>query len=310
MAAGVYPKVKSQLMNKTAIGIDIGGTYVKGVLIRGTEIISRSRLETRAGDQDWPENIARMYRELSENAAESVASVGLSAPGIAGRDNRSIAYMPGRLQQLEGFDWSDYLGTGVRVLNDAHAALWAEAQWGSGQGRSNLIMITLGTGVGGGLLLNGQLHQGFLQRAGHVGHVSVDAASTIAGITGTTGSLENAIGEASLKQRSLGRFSSSLELVKAYRNGDSWATYLWLDSVRKLALGIVSFCNTFSPEQVILAGGITKAGEDLLDPLASFLDLYEWRPDGQATPVVLAKFEDYAGAIGAALYAARAGLNQ
>lgn len=290
-------------MNKSAIGIDIGGTYVKGVLIRGMEIISRLKLETRAGHDNWPENIAELYRELSKIAAENVSSVGLSAPGIAGEDNHSIAYMPGRLQQLEGFDWPDFLGTEVRVLNDAHAALWAEAQWGSGRGSSNLVMITLGTGVGGGLLLNGQLHQGFLQRAGHLGHVSIDAGSTIAGITGTTGSLENAIGEASLKQRSLERFSSTLALVKAYRAGDSWATYLWLDSVRKLALGIVSFCNAFSPERVILAGGITKAGDDLLKPLTSFLDLYEWRPGGRATPVVLAQYEDYAGAIGAALYA-------
>lgn len=287
------------------MGIDIGGTYVKGVLIEDGQITGRLKLATRDGQEDWQETIAEMHRQLAERAQTPVDNVGLSAPGIAATDHRSIAYMPVRLQGLESFDWSDFLNTNVYVLNDAHAALWAEAQWGAGKGRANLVMITLGTGVGGGLLLNGQLHQGFLQRAGHLGHISVDASSITPSITGITGSLEDAIGEASLAQRSLQRFTSTFELVQAHRSGDPWATYLWLDSVRKLALGIASFCNAFSPDLVILAGGLTKAGADLLEPLSAFLDLYEWRPGGQATPVRLAQFEDYAGAIGAALYAAR-----
>lgn len=285
------------------MGIDIGGTYVKGILIANGAVVHQLKSETQDGREDWQQAISAMYRSLCGEAGAPVQRVGLSAPGIAAAGNRSIAYMPVRLQGLEGFDWSDYLGVDVLVLNDAHAALWAEAQWGSGKGFRNLVMITLGTGVGGGLLLNGQLYQGFLQRAGHLGHISVDASSITPSITGITGSLEDAIGEASLAGRSLGRFASTLELVNAHRAGDHWATYIWLDSVRKLALGVASFCNAFSPDRVILAGGITKAGEALLGPLSSFLDIYEWRPGGQATPVVLAEFQDYAGAIGAALYA-------
>lgn len=290
-------------MKQTRMGIDIGGTYIKGVLIQDDEIRSQLKMETRDGRDGWQETIGEMFRELNNVAETSVEKVGLSAPGIVSADNRSIAYMPVRLQGLEGFNWSDFLGADVYVLNDAHAALWAEAQWGAGKGKPNLVMITLGTGVGGGLLLNGQLYQGFLQRAGHLGHVSVDASSITPSITGITGSLEDAIGEANLGARSLQRFTSTFDLVQAHRAGDSWATFLWLDSVRKLALAIASFCNAFSPDLVILAGGITKAGEDLLGPLASFLDLYEWRPGGEATPVELARFEDFAGAIGAALYA-------
>ncbi|PHN07843.1 ROK family protein [Flavilitoribacter nigricans] len=289
-------------MKQIRMGIDIGGTYVKGVLIEADEITCRLKMETRDGREDWQRAIADMHRELTKKASGPVEAIGLSAPGIASADNRSIAYMPVRLQGLEGFNWSDYLAVEVHVLNDAHAALWAEARLGTGKGKSNLVMITLGTGVGGGLLLNGQLYQGFMQRAGHLGHISVDAASITPSITGITGSLEDAIGEAGLAARSLQRFTSTFDLVQAHRAGDSWATYLWLDSVRKLALAIASFCNAFSPDLVILAGGITKAGEDLLQPLATFLDLYEWRPGGRSTPVKLAEFQDYAGAIGAALY--------
>ena len=85
--------------------------------------------------------------------------------------------------------------------------------------------------------------------------------------------------------------------------GDTWATYVWLTSVRKLALGIASFCNAFSPELVVLAGGIIKSGDSLMEPLSSFMELYEWRPGGQATPIKPARFQEYAGAIGAALFA-------
>ena len=147
------------------------------------------------------------------------------------------------------------------------------------------------------------MQQGYLQRAGHLGHISIDSNFETQDITGISGSLEDAVGEATLAKRSLGKFNSSKELVDAYLAGDTWATFVWLTMIRKLALGIVSFCNTISPDLVVLAGGITKANEHLLGPLSTFLDLYEWRPGGQATPIKLADYEEYAGALGAALFA-------
>jgi glucokinase len=290
-------------MKRNHIGIDIGGTNVKGVLIRNEEIIDQKTYETRDGTDHWQESIADLFAELKGKSEDEIGTVGLSAPGIAAGNNRSIAYMPGRLQGLENFDWSDYLNEEVYVLNDAHAALWAEARWGAGKGIRNIVMITLGTGVGGGLLLDGKLHEGFLKRAGHLGHVGIEASDNFPSTSGITGSLEEAIGEVSLPRRSLHRFTKTSELVKAYKRGEIWANYVWLTSVRKLALSIVSFCNAFSPELVVIAGGITKAGEDLQIPLREFLDLYEWRPGGQATPITIARYQDYAGAIGAALYA-------
>lgn len=285
------------------IGIDIGGTNVKGVLIQGENIIEKITRDTQRQDENWHDSIAGVFKTLKEKAKSPILSVGLSAPGVANEDNRCIAFMPERFKGLENFVWGDFLGTGVLVLNDAHAALWAEAKWGVGKGLSNLVMLTLGTGVGGGLLIDGKLHQGFMKRAGHLGHVSINATDTITSIAGTPGSLEDAMGEISLVHRSKNRFSNTHALVNAYNNGDTWATYVWLTSVRILAVSIISFCNAFSPDLVILAGGITKADQDLLEPLKDFMDIYEWRPGGQATPIRIAKYEDYAGAIGAALYA-------
>lgn len=285
------------------IGIDIGGTHVKGVLIREDRVEHQLSRATLDGEANWQKIVAEVYRELKHLAGDQLSGIGLSAPGIVDPDNRAIAYMPVRLQGLERFIWSDFLDWDVHVLNDAHAALWAESRWGVGKGIDNQIMLTLGTGVGGGILIEGRLLQGFLQRAGHLGHISIDAASEIPSITGITGSLEDAIGEASLSRRSLGRFQSTYDLVQAHLAGDTWATYLWLDSVRKLSLAIVSLCNALSPELIVLAGGITKAGPILTDTLRAFMDLYEWRPAGRVTPIVIAQFEDYAGAIGAALFA-------
>ena len=288
---------------KASVGIDIGGSYIKGVIIREQEVTYRYTKETRDGENEWQQEVAAMLDILKQQLGGIVKTVGLSAPGITDPGNRTINFMPGRLRGLEYFDWSGFLKQDVHVLNDAHAALLSESRWGVAKGIANVVMLTLGTGVGGGLLVNGKLYQGFLHRAGHLGHVAVDVSHESRGITGTSGSLEDAIGEATLAQRSLGRFNSTLELLAAFRKGDTWATYLWLTAIRKLALAIVSFCNGFSPEMVVLGGGMINAGDDLLKPLSDFMELYEWRPGGKATPVKPARFQEYAGAIGAALFA-------
>ena len=285
------------------LGIDIGGTNVKGVLIKDDQIINMITRDTQRQDENWHDSIAGVYRELTQMTAESIESIGLSAPGVANENNRCIAFMPERFKGLEGFVWGELLGRDVLVLNDAHAALWAEAKWGEGKDFNNIVMLTLGTGIGGGLLIDGKLHQGFMKRAGHLGHVSINAYDHASSIAGTPGSLEDAMGEITLAHRSKNRFQHTHALVKAYKEGDTWATYVWLNAVRILSVSIVSFCNAFSPDLVVLAGGITKAGNDLLKPLNDFLDIYEWRPGGKSTPIKIARYEDYAGAIGAALYA-------
>lgn len=290
-------------MKEAYVGIDIGGTYIKGVLIEENEVRYQTTIETKDRQGQWQQATAELLDDLTGNTVLPINCVGLSAPGLTDSENRSISCMPGRLQGLEHFGWSDFLNQDVHVLNDAHAALVSESQWGVAKGVPNVVMLTLGTGVGGGLLTNGQLQQGFLHRAGHLGHISIDSSSEQRDVTGITGSLEDAVGEATLSQRSLGKFDNSSDLVKAYLAGDTWATYVWLTTVRKLALGIVSCCNIISPDLVVLAGGITKAKEHLLEPLSTFLDLYEWRPGGHATTIKLAKFKEFSGAIGAALFA-------
>ncbi len=199
--------------------------------------------------------------------------------------------------------WGEYLGLPTRVINDAHSALMAEAAFGVAKGHKNVVLVTLGTGVGGGLLINGELYQGLSQMAGSIGHITVNVHDDECSIVGAPGSLEYAIGNYSIERRSRGRYASTWELVEAYRKGEPFATYLWLASVKALAVGLSSLVNTFSPDCIVLAGGITLADDALFEPLLAFMDVYEWRPGGKTTPIVQAHFGDMAGAIGAAGFA-------
>jgi glucokinase len=165
------------------------------------------------------------------------------------------------------------------------------------------LLVTLGTGVGGGLLINGQLYQGMFQMAGHIGHTTVDGESTLRDITNMPGSIEDAIGNNTLSERSHGRYTSTEALIADFRNGDHFAAWVWLTSVRKLAVCIASATNLLSPEAVILSGGIVQAGVSLIEPLQEFLSFYEWRPGGKQTLIKIAEFTDRAGAIGAAGFA-------
>lgn len=315
MAAGKYQKGSSEqrYISKPTIsqhfmyyiGIDLGGTNIKGILIDAAgEVLKQHYIATQDDPHGkWRENVLEMVLYLQNYLQKPITAVGLSAPGLPDAQNACIAFLPNRLVGLENFVWGEHFGLPTYVVNDAHSALMAEARFGVLKLYRNAVLLTLGTGVGGGILINGQLYQGLSQMAGHLGHISLDADNQELSIVGMPGSLEYAIGNYSVGTRSQGRYSSTWELVEAYRRGEHFATWVWLSSVRKLAVAIASLANAFSPEAIVLAGGITLADEALFVPLQAFLDLYEWRPGGKQTPIMQAHFGDMAGAIGAAAFA-------
>ena len=292
---------------RKAIGIDLGGTNIKGVLIdEQGEILYQTRKAT-VGEEDgvWQQNVKELYRELQKFDPDSKIQIGLSAPGLANESNTFINFLPNRLPGLERLDWSTFLGKETWVLNDAHAALMAEASFGVMQGMKNAILLTLGTGVGGGLLLDGKLYQGLAQMAGHIGHTAIQSGMDDLSLLGIPGSLEYAIGNYSIAKRSQGIYQSTYELLEEYQRGETFAKWMWLDMMRTLSLAICSLANIFSPEAVVLSGGLTHAGDSLFVPLQDFVDRYEFRPNGKQTKIIKAKFEDFSGAIGAAAFALR-----
>jgi len=288
-----------------AIGIDLGGTNIKGVLLnQAGNIIHDTQIKTNETEPAWWKNAVKDAVELlSKKASIERPPIGISAPGLASDNNECIRLMPGRLKGLEHFIWSNFLQAPALVLNDAHAALMAEAKFGSGKGYRNIVMLTLGTGVGGGLLINGQLHQGRFNRAGHLGHVTLHADSDVLDITQMPASLEDAIGDCTISLRSQGKFNSTSELVQSHQKGDPFASQIWLLSVRRLSVALCSFINVLSPETIILGGGIAQAGDDLFKPLEQFMNIFEWRYNAVRTPVVRAAFDEYSGAVGAAAFA-------
>ena len=277
------------------IGIDLGGTRIKGVVIDAIgNVLHQTYTPTNDGEGEiWKEAIAKTVQELRQKVPGEKIAVGISAPGLPNKENTTIAFMPGRLDGLENFVWSDYLNCSAYVLNDGVAALVAEAKTGAAKNSTNAIMITLGTGVGGALLINKQPYQGSFNKAGHIGHMVIDSNGD-ADVTNMPGSLEECIGNCTVEKRSKGKFTSTHELLEAYRNDDEFAKQVWLMSVKKLAIGLASASNFISPDTIVVGGGIAEANDDLFLPLNKWFDEFEWQPGGIRPQIVKAIHGDLA----------------
>jgi glucokinase len=284
-----------------SIGCDIGVTNVKAVRVDADgNVLSRHTAETNASSPDWPAGV-RDFLQRIEAEHGPARSLGIAAPGLAATDGSSIFWMQGRLGEVQGLSWTQFLGRRVLVpvVNDAQAALLGEVWQGAAKGSGNVMLLTLGTGVGGALMVDGKLLRGHVGRAGHLGHVSLDPDAP-GDIVHTPGSLEDAIGNCTVARRSGGRFQSTHNLIAAHLAGDAEATKVWLRSVHILAAAVASLINVADPEVVILGGGIARAGPALFDPLEKLLDRFEWRPHGRRARIVPAVLGEYAGALGAA----------
>lgn len=292
-------------MNKKfSIGIDLGGTRIKAVVIDADgNIVSENYQPTNDGDDKvWKSAVARAVKELQTIVNTDRISIGLSAPGLPNDSNTCIACMPGRMQGLENFTWTDFLQQPTCVVNDAVAAMMGEAKFGAARNKKNVVMLTLGTGVGGAILIDGKPYQGAMNKAGHIGHMVINDEGDC-DVTGMPGSLEECIGNCTIEKRSKGKFTSTREMLEAYKKGDEFAKEVWLKSVRQLGIGLASLANILSPEIIVVGGGIAQAGDDLFLPLNEFMKKFEWQPHGTTTSIVKAVFGDMAGAIGAASFA-------
>lgn len=289
-----------------ALGLDLGGTNIKLVCVEASgKLIAQQSIATHDGARaTWAEHVKSLIATMEHERSARATWLGLAAPGLATRDHRAIAFMPGRMQGLEQLDWTNFLQRTrrVTVLNDAHAALLGEHWLGAARNFENALLLTLGTGVGGAILSQGKLLTGTIGRAGHLGHTCLNLNGE-KDIVHTPGSIELLMGDCTIHQRSNGLFSSTEKLVAAHLAGDARATEIWLASVYALACAIASFINILDPEAVIIGGGMSKAGAALFQPLENFLNELEWRPGDHRVKILPAQLEDWAGAFGAARFA-------
>jgi glucokinase len=302
-----------------AVGIDLGGTVLKAVAVTADGLVreraaypirdigvAQDRRVAQAsnllcGKGRLEACATRVMMELEQRQGAAASAVGVCAPGLASKDGRSIAHLPGKLAGVEGLDWTRALGCGARVpvLNDAHAALLGEAWIGAARQHRDVVLLTLGTGVGGAVLSEGRLLRGAIGRAGHLGHMSLDREGPRS-IVGMPGAVEVMVGDYTIRERTNGKFSSTADLITAHLEGDAFATEVWLRSIHALATAIASYINLFDPEIIVIGGGIAKAGEALFAPLQAEVDRIEWRPGGHAVSILPAVLGEWAGAIGAA----------
>lgn len=295
------PLNTGRLNTEYFLGLDLGGTSIKAVAVTATG----KKLQQRSvpfvdRDMAWAKKIRTLVREWRRELGDP-AGIGLSAPGLAAKNARSIAVMPGRLLGLERLDWTDYLASPrpIPILNDAHAALLGEVWQGAARGLRDVMLFTLGTGVGGAAMVDGHLLRGAIGRAGHLGHVTVDWNGPRDDFN-TPGSLEHFMGNKFVRERTKGRFASTHELVVAAVKGDAAAKEIWDRSVRALGCSIGSLINVLDSDAVIIGGGIARAGEALFAPLERYVRHYEWQAGGHQARIVRAELGDYAGAYGSA----------
>lgn len=290
--------------------IDVGGTTIKGAVFdRRGRVRNEVRCPTRAerGAQAVIESILELAGELA-SAEPPPAAVGIAIPGLVRESdgtvleatNLGLKHVP--MCELA----SDRLATPVAVLHDVRAAALAEGIFGAARGRSDYLLLTLGTGVGAAVVIGGRPYTGVHGLGGELGHVAVDPRGPRC-LCGGTGCLE-AIASAGAVERRYGRGVDAEEVAVRAASGDRDAMRIWSEALDGLALAIVNYATLLDPDLVVIGGGLAGAGPGLFDPLRERIE--GSTRFGEPVSVVPAALGEEAGRFGAAIAAWRsAGLD-
>ena len=313
------------------IGIDLGGTNIAvGIVDDEHKIVVKKTTPTLA-KRPAEEIVADMARVCLEACAElkidikDIANIGIASPGIANPVNGCVEYA-NNLPFLR-FPIVKLLADGlgidrsvIKIANDANAAAWGEAVAGAAKGSANSIMVTLGTGVGGGIIINNKILVGFNSAAGEIGHIVIeqDGAPCGCGRRGCWEAYSSATAlirmtkEAVEECKKTGRYTSMLKAERisgrtacdAMRAGDEVGTEVYNKYVKYLATGITNLVNIFQPEVISLGGGVSNEGQSLIDAITPLVRAEQYGGDVVAlTQLRIATLGNDAGIIGAALLA-------
>ena len=304
-----------------AIGIDIGGTKIAGGLVDDSgNILRESRVPTPSNDPAAiVAAVVKLTNELAEG--ETVIGVGVAAAGFVDANRENIVYAPNLSWRNEPFkaNLQAQLSMPVIIENDARAAGWAEFQYGAAKSASHMILLTIGTGVGGAVVSNSQLQRGKFGFAGELRHVRVVPNGLLCGC-GQHGCIEQyGSGSALLReakalvasgdpkaarlaelQKASGELSGT-EVYQAISESDPAALELLANLGSWLGQAIATLCAAIDPEVVVIGGGVSAAGDLLLDPIRNaYLEHLPARDYRPKLDVVPAKFLNDAGVIGVA----------
>ena len=307
------------------IGVDLGGTNIAvGIIdLDSKQILRKTSAKTRAPRpcREISEDIKGLCLTLCREEGVELSDmlwIGIATPGIVKKGVVVSAVNLGWTNEPFGEILSEMTGRPTFVANDANAAAYAEAKWGCGVGAESLIAITLGTGVGGGIILNGKIWEGFNGFAAEIGHMVIDVGGRRCGC-GLRGCLEAYCSASALvgetkRMMKLYPDSKMWQLVKgdidrvdgrtaffANRENDMAASQIIYDFVNYLAIGLANIINIFQPSVVCLGGGISGQGEELMKPLRDRLRYTSFGTKDSNTRVEAAVYKNDAGIIGAGL---------
>ena len=313
------------------IGIDLGGTNIAvGLVNENYEILVKKSTPTKAerSSEEIASDMAALCKAVCEEKGikiEEVANIGVATPGIANSPDGVVEYscnLPFRKFPLSKAI-ADDLGISadrVKLANDANAAAWGEAVAGAAKGSSNSIMVTLGTGVGGGIIIDNQIYTGFNYAGAEIGHIviEIDGAQCGCGRKGCWEAYSSATGLIRMTKEKIaeceaeGRYTVMSEATRvsgrtacdAMRAGDAAGKEVYDKYVKYLAAGLTNMINIFQPQIISLGGGISGEGQSLIDALEPLVRNEQYGGGVvELTQLRIAKLGNDAGIIGAAALA-------
>ena len=306
-------------MSKYAVGVDVGGTTVKlGVLDTDGNLLNKWEIVTRKeenGSHILPDIAASIDEKLKEFniAKEDVTGIGIGVPGPI--DDNGVVHVAVNLGWGE-FNVNETLtkltGIPAKAGNDANVAALGEMWKGGGAGFNNIVVVTLGTGVGGGIIINGKILAGVTGAGGEIGHIHINDDEEMACGCGNHGCLEqyaSATGISNIAQKLLKQYKGKTVLTeadtsaKAVFDGVKAGDALCIDIAREfgfyLGKGLAIVASTVNPEAFVIGGGVSKAGEVIFDYIKPSFDKFVFKSAGNVK-FLLATLENDAGMYGAA----------
>jgi glucokinase len=290
------------------LGLDLGGTNIKICVLEIADsectIVEKSSISTNAAA--GPESVVRLLADTAYFYAREkytdIEAISVAVPGIFNHDNGEILLFP----NLPG-EWKDQpmqapistrCNLPVFILNDARSFSLAEAHAGQAQGKSPVVCIVLGTGVGGGIVLDGKIHMGSTLGAGEFGHQVVNPDGELCGC-GARGCIETMASAGAISK--LAGSASPEEAYSKAMAGDPHAIAAFQEAAKWLGIGIANVMTLLAPEIFIIGGGVSQSGDFLIDLIHAEANNYsKLSPEGSIN-IVPAALGVYAGAIGAAL---------
>jgi glucokinase len=311
--AGSAPAVAGKDPRRPAavLGLDIGGTKLAAGVVDSTGHVHSFVVAPHAqrGPDDGLEQLFTLGRDAVAESGmpwSEIQAVGIGCGGPLDAE-RGVLLAPPHL-----VGWRDVPVTALAerafekpavLENDATAGAAGEHRFGAGIDRRHLVYLTISTGVGGGVVVGGNLYRGARGNGGEFGHVTVDCNGRLCRGCGRRGCLEAYVSGTSIAERAAeaGLIGATAEDVAAgARDGETRAVQVWNETIDALACGLTSIVNLFEPELVVIGGGVSRSGEQLIGPVREIVRVSTMKPAGEKADIVASAFGDHVGVVGAA----------